>query len=165
MLRTSNRVRVGKVAFPGNERPEAALIALQDIPADTYIWELHGILSLDVVSTRAVSVITPHSSQRLTHGDRIMAGSARLANHHCNPNGLVSQVYSRQSILIVLQLEPIPDHHIFVIKTLRDILADEEITVGYGKGYFNGISCLCSACTGEKPVYTQSVDISRFTMR
>lgn len=90
MLRTSTRVRVGKVAFPGRKKPESAVKALEGIPRDTYIWELNGVLSLDVVKPTAISVILPHPSQGLIPGERILAGSARLANHRCNPNSVVS---------------------------------------------------------------------------
>jgi len=89
MLRTSTRVRVGKVAFPGCTKPEAAVKALQNIPKDTYIWELNGELSSDIVKATAISVILPHPSQGLPPGERILAGSARLANHHCDPNSVV----------------------------------------------------------------------------
>jgi hypothetical protein len=90
MLRTSTRVRVGKVAFPGSRKPEAAVKALENIPKDTYIWELNGVLSSDIVTPNAISVILPHLSQGLAPGKRILGGSARLANHHCNPNSVVS---------------------------------------------------------------------------
>jgi SET domain-containing protein len=59
-----------------------------------------------------------------------------------------------------LQLEPIPNYPIFVIRTLRDIAPDEEITVDYGKDYFKGQSCLCSHCVGTPPSYTSNSIVS-----
>jgi hypothetical protein len=92
MLRISPTVRVGKVAFPGQDTPQAAVFATVNIPANTYLWELIGVLSSDVVRFDAISVMQPHPCQNIGVGNRIMAGAARLLNHHCDPNCSVSKV-------------------------------------------------------------------------
>jgi SET domain len=160
MLRLSKRVYVGKLAFPGQQSPQACVLASMPIPANTFLWELNAVLSLDVVTESAVSVIRAHTSQKCPPGNRIMAGTARIANHHCDSNSAVCHL----SILTVLpdvynsQLEPIPDYPIFVVRTIRSIDIGEEITVNYGKDYWIGSKCLCSNCTGVAPIYTTRVE-------
>ena len=155
MLRMSKRVHVGKMAFPDQEIPQACTLASQPIPADTYLWELNAILSLDVVPQGAISIMQAHPSQNLAPGNRIMAGSARIANHHCNSNASVRKFsYLYFNTNAILQLEPIPDFPIFVVKTVRDIAQGEEITVNYGNDYWETGACLCSQCTGRLPTYS-----------
>jgi len=89
MLRMSTRLRVGKMAFAGQTNPQACILATEAIPADTYLWELNAVLSTDVVYVGAVSVMQAHASQNLAPGNRIMAGTARIANHHCDSNSMV----------------------------------------------------------------------------
>jgi hypothetical protein len=99
MLRTSTRVRVGKMAFVGQANPQACILATQIIPAETYLWELNAILSSDLIQVGAVSVMQAHPSQRLSPGNRILAGTARITNHHCDSNALVRFVLFKTLIL------------------------------------------------------------------
>jgi hypothetical protein len=134
MLRTSTRVGVRKIYFQGQRSPQAGIEVLQNIPADTYIWELNGVLSSDIVSPPAISLIEAHVCQNLPPGPRFLAGPAQFVNHCCRANA---------------KLMPIYGHAIYVIMTTQPLMKGEELTVDYGHEYWSLEPCLCTTCIKE----------------
>jgi hypothetical protein len=142
MLLTSQRVRVGSVQFHGDDRLQGCVKTIESIPAGEYIWELNGLLSAGSPPA-GVSVIQPHSCQKMGKSPRLMTGPARFVNHSCSPNAA---------------LVPIPRLPVFVVQTLREIPADHEVVVNYGAGYWAGQQCHCVHCSTEPPQYRHHVN-------
>jgi hypothetical protein len=86
MLRTSKRVRVGTVAFEPTSKPQAGIFALESIEKDTFIWEINGVLSEDLLEGASVSAMVAHPIQGMKKGVRLLVGPARIMNHCCSPN-------------------------------------------------------------------------------
>lgn len=74
--------------------------------------------------------------------DVALSGCGRFANHSCDPNAEVAKMY--------LSNERLPEKTVVYLKALRDIQADEEITICYGLSNSCKI-CKCGAveCSGK----------------
>ncbi|PVF97896.1 SET domain-containing protein [Serendipita vermifera] len=150
-LKKSTRVRLGKVLFGDKKRsaslkaPQFCIQAKQAIPRGTYIWELNGVISADIVEGPTISSMEAHKSQNLAKGPRLFAGPARFINHSCVPNAT---------------LYPVPNMHCLVAFSTRKISPGEEITISYGSHYWSGSAhCCCRTCSGCDPLYSVEMDL------
>ncbi|PVF96832.1 SET domain-containing protein [Serendipita vermifera] len=140
VFKKSTRVRMCGVTFQVGHPPQKGVIATSYIAKNTFLWEICGVISSDVVNDYTVSSIKAHRCQGMGGGTRLLVGPIRLVNHHCNPNSI---------------FYPIPDHPAVVILTTKDIKETEEVTTSYGADYWGQAQCLCSSCTGERPTYSE----------
>jgi len=149
-------VRVGAIKFSQDQRNQCCIRAMQPIPPNEFLWELSGLLSKDPVLTSPISSIVPHLSQNMGKEPHLMTGPARFVNHSCRPNAIVGtsfKISSTSSEYNLFQLFPLPGKLVYVIKTLVDIPVGHEVTVDYGRGYWEQGTCLCSTCSLVPPSY------------
>lgn len=74
------------------------------------------------------------SLMKCSGSEHLLLGPLSFVNHSCEPNAVYKRFSSKYSDMIVST------------QALRDIEKGEEITVSYGKSYFNNDICLCSKC-------------------
>ncbi|PVF91286.1 SET domain-containing protein [Serendipita vermifera] len=140
IFKKSMRVRICGVKFQVDQPPQRGIMATSHIPKDTYLWEICGIISSDVLTGHTISSIEAHRCQGMGGGPRLLVGPIRLVNHHCDPNA---------------RFFPLQDSPAVVILTTKEIKAGKEVTTSYGADYWSQTQCLCSSCTGKQPVYCE----------
>ncbi|KAJ7048370.1 hypothetical protein C8F01DRAFT_1095109 [Mycena amicta] len=129
-----SRVKMTKVVLDGTK--QFGLTATQNIPAGTDLWEVPGLLSLDEAANAdhtGLSKMTGRDGK-----EHILSGPVRFVNHHCTDSN-TEYTHVRRSRGIILS-------------TTRPISAGEEITVDYGKEFFDAtLPCLGSCCVPAAP--------------
>lgn len=93
MLRPGSPVRPTREKY--GPLPELGVVAKFEIPKDSYVLELSGVLSSGAIPPEMpyLSVIERKKGNRTYKA--LMAGPLRFVNHHCRPNAVVSQRGSR----------------------------------------------------------------------
>jgi hypothetical protein len=149
----SELIRIVKVRFPDQTQVQFGVLASQDLAEGLCIPELCGVLSSDIVDGEHLSVMEAHSTQLLRKGPRLMTGPARFVNHSCNPNASVSINPGRRTMKLTLplQLYPVQGTYTVIIRLLRSVAANEEITVRYG----DMDNCLCRSCARVESEYQE----------
>lgn len=101
------------------------LVAIRDIPANTYITELKG----ELVDLPDDEVLDPYESNCLS----------KYVNHSCQPNATLLNTLT----------------HVFIVSQKETIKAGMEITVDYGKNRYDCFEqCLCRLCKNTSETAT-----------
>ncbi|KAK7050186.1 hypothetical protein R3P38DRAFT_3173291 [Favolaschia claudopus] len=121
--------------YGANEPNQFAIFAIDDIPSGRIIYELIGQLSLDNVDGEAKKKSTQLSEMKARDGtNRVLYGPIRMVNHSCDANTVYEELKPNCRSTII-------------VRTLRAIRREEQITVGYGSDFFDADDdCLCSVC-------------------
>ncbi|KAJ7224700.1 hypothetical protein GGX14DRAFT_557552 [Mycena pura] len=125
-------VKITIITF--ENRPQFAIKAAVDIPQDTSLTSLLGLLSSDAAS----GVQHTHLSEMLAHDGvmRILMGPIRLVNHSHVANTHYHLLGNPRAI---------------ILQTIKDVAMGEEITVDYGPGHFDQEhQCRCEQCAGPR---------------
>lgn len=95
LLRQESPVRPTREKY--GPLPEVGIVAKCDIPKDSYILELSGVLSSSSVPKEMpyLSVIERRRGKKAYKA--LMAGPLRFVNHHCHPNAVVSLIPAPRS--------------------------------------------------------------------
>jgi hypothetical protein len=101
MLIWSKRVNITSRTFNSYCPPQCAITASKNIPKNTYLWELIGVMSSNILSRPSASSIEAHPIQGYPRGPRLLVGPARLVNHSCNPNATVSTCLYKPMISLI----------------------------------------------------------------
>lgn len=118
--------------YPAFGVNHSRVIATKNISSKHIFEGLDGIL----FPTGALShIFDNHFSLMKFRGmEHLLLGPISFINHSCQPNAIYRR-FERFAESIVS------------VQTMRKIKAGEEITVSYGKHYFEGETCLCSKCS------------------
>ncbi|KAJ7801790.1 hypothetical protein B0H14DRAFT_3782411 [Mycena olivaceomarginata] len=130
-------VSVRAVPIAGVGPRQFAIIAEEELPQQTIIHELTGLLSSDPGDGASHSNLS--IMQDLDGMQRVLFGPIRLVNHCCAPNFDFAQH---------------GNGHTVTVRTNNKIIRRrEEITVSYGPGFWTEDDpCLCPVCLGSRPV-------------
>ncbi|KAJ7511049.1 hypothetical protein B0H11DRAFT_2386560 [Mycena galericulata] len=142
-------VSIRVIPIAGIGPRQFAIIAEEDLPGQTIIHELTGLLSSDPADGACHSDLSV--MQDLDGVQRVLFGPIRLINHCCAPNArtfLVRLCATRQWS----NSGYTPNNKV--------IQKGEEIVVSYGRGFWTeGKPCLCSVCLGPRPVPRRDEDL------
>ncbi|KAJ7939770.1 hypothetical protein B0H13DRAFT_2300479 [Mycena leptocephala] len=132
-------VSVRAVPIAGVGTRQFAIIAKEELPQQTIIHELTGLLSRDLADGASHSDLSV--MQDLDGVQRVLFGLIRLVNHCCAPNARFDFAQHGNG-------------HTVTVRTNNKIIRRrEEITVSYGPGFWTEDDpCLCSVCLGPRPV-------------
>ncbi|KAJ7431086.1 hypothetical protein B0H11DRAFT_2132123 [Mycena galericulata] len=141
-------VSVRAVPIAGVGPRQFAIIAEEELPQQTIIHELTGLLSSDPADGASHSNLSV--MQDLDGVQRVLFGPIRFVNHCCAPNARFDFAQHGNG-------------HIVTVRTNNKIIRRrEEITVSYGTGFWTQDNpCLCSVCLGPQPVPRRDEDIQQ----
>ncbi|KAJ7792688.1 hypothetical protein B0H14DRAFT_162465 [Mycena olivaceomarginata] len=132
-------VSVRTVPTAGVGPRQFAIIAEEELPQQTIIHELTGLLSSDPADGASHSNLSV--MQDLDGVQRVLFGPIRLVNHRCAPNARFDFAQHGNG------------HTVTVRTNSKIIRRREEITVSYGQGFWTEDNpCLCSVCLDPRPV-------------
>jgi hypothetical protein len=151
-------VILDKVSFDGN-MISAGLKARIKIPASSPILSTSSSMSSDLIPAHlhGISVITSGHDQHGPLGPRLMLGPLRFANHDCEPNTQVSNLYNqfltgKYNSHHLFQFKSVRNSHAYFLWSITDIEEGDPITVKYTEdnSYFPD-GCGCKTCNPEAP--------------
>ncbi|KAG8896166.1 Histone-lysine N-methyltransferase set9 [Tulasnella sp. 403] len=132
-------VELTTVRFPGVEQNHRGVRAKQPISAGSCVLQMGGWVSGDPVDDgmERLSVMRCSEKGRKEYNG-LLAGPSRFINHRCKPNCEFRRLVDPPTT---------KELHAFAVITTTDIKAGDELTLDYGKEYFQGQQhCLCKDC-------------------
>jgi hypothetical protein len=78
------------VRLGADQQNQFGIVAKEDLPPDTFLYELAGMLSVDYVDDTTNVITTRLSEIRAVDGTkRVLFGPIRFVNHSCDANAVV----------------------------------------------------------------------------
>ncbi|KAJ7447738.1 hypothetical protein B0H11DRAFT_2335059 [Mycena galericulata] len=139
-------VSIRVIPIAGIGPRQFAIIAEEDLPGQTIIHELTGLLSSDPADGACHSDLSV--MQDLDGVQRVLFGPIRLINHCCAPNARFDFAQHGNGQTVAIRTNN------------KVIQKGEEIVVSYGRGFWTEDKpCLCSVCLGPRPVPKRDEDL------